>query len=92
MDFECQFSQPVNASGTLPVPGDFWQFQNATCSVPYLSVATDTDAHFYLDERITYGDIFLAAFMLLFLLVGIFWVVWSFIVPKSVKLLTRNDL
>jgi len=92
MDFQCQLSQPVNASGTPPLSGEFWNFQNATCSVPYLSVATDTDAHFYLDERITYGDIFLATFMLLFLLAGIFKVVWNFIVPKPVKLLTKNDL
>lgn len=88
----CEFFNPVNYLGNEPLEGEPFQFKNATCSTDFISLIEDNgDAHFYLDERITYGDIFIMSFILLFFLAGIFKLVWDFIFPKTIKALTKND-
>jgi hypothetical protein len=89
----CEFSNPVNASGTAPIGDENWQFKNASCTPAYISLIDDgAGSHFYLDERFSYGDIFLGLFVIFFCLAYVFGVVWRFLVPISIKALTKNDL
>lgn len=57
----CEFSNPVNYLGQEPLEGEDWEFKNLTCTQEYLEYNENlsTGADFYLDQRLSYGDIFL---------------------------------
>ena len=58
----CEFSDPVNYLGEEPLEGESFNFKTLTCEteefVNYYENGS-TGANFWLDERISYGDIFL---------------------------------
>lgn len=65
-----------------------------TTTLPYIDEISDApeEASFYLDKRISYGDLAIFSVLLLFLIFKIFAICWNFIFPKSFKALTTNDL
>ena len=65
-----------------------------TTTYDFIDKYTDasSEASFYLDKRISYGDILLFIPLFFFLIFKIFSVCWNFIFPKSFKALTNNDL
>lgn len=93
MDYPCEFSSPLNASGTPPVNNDFWQYSKATCTTPYITLIENGEGQsFYVNQQISYGDFMIITFLLLFLMYVLVRTVWNFLVPVSVRFLTKNDL
>lgn len=92
-DVVCSFFNPQNASGSIPLFGEYWQFASSSCAVPFISNISDgSGTDFYLDKRISYGDVWLLIFILMFVIMKIFSIIWNFFVPKMIKALTKNDL
>lgn len=92
---ECDFFNPVNWQGNPPVEGEFWNFASSSCAknLDYIQYVSSTNgAGFYLDQKISYGDIFIVFFLLFFLCWGIFRAVCDFIFPTIIKALTQRDL
>jgi hypothetical protein len=90
---DCNFSNPVNASGSRPSAGEYWQFASATCQEIYITKIEDGQGNFYyVDARITYGDFFIAVFLILFLVAFAWKAVFDFIVPKSFKAHSKLDV
>lgn len=93
MEIGCVYSNPLTASGVPPTGSEAWQFSTVSCSHPYISyIENGQGQYFYLDERISFGDLFIGFFLLIFLMFFIFKAVWTFFMPVSIKALTRNDL
>jgi hypothetical protein len=89
----CQFSQPVNYQGQPPLAGEPFQFNLMTCSDPYNLYYEDGQGQgFFLDSRISYGDLFVVTFLLLFLGIIIWKAVVDFILPKTIKPLRKGDI
>jgi hypothetical protein len=70
------------------------EVHNATTDYEFIEKISDApeEASFYLDKRISYGDLLIFSVLFLFLLIKIFEICWNFIFPKSIKALTQNDL
>jgi hypothetical protein len=78
MDIQCSYSVPLNATGTPPTGGDFWQYSQATCSVPYIAQYQSGTSTFYLSNTIDGGQIILIVFVMMFFVAGIIKGLWSF--------------
>lgn len=78
---ECEFLNPANFEGQPPATGEPFQFQNAVCTADeyFLIENSETGASFYLDKTLSYGDIILITFLIIFLLFGTLKFVWNFI-------------
>lgn len=81
-DLICNFSLPLNASGTFPNEGDFWQFSKATCTIDYLSKYDDGTNTIYFSQVLDAGQVVIITFLILFLGFFIFKVIWNFFLGK----------
>ena len=96
----CQFSEPVywdsQEEEISPVdnsllPNATWQFQKINCqsstTIDYIEyISTSTGESFYLDKTISYGDIFLWVFILIFAFAGIMGFIFKLIFKENVSL------
>lgn len=83
---ECEFSTPLNYLGNTPAEGEFWQFQNLTCGVDATKEIIQQDTtEFYLDKTFSYGDILITIFLSIFLVFGIFKLLWNFIWEQVIR-------
>lgn len=78
---ECVLSEPVN----LGI--DSWAYSKMSCSFSELELIQNgtTSAEFYLDKRVSYGDVLLLTFLMIFLAFGIVKFLSEFLIPKSVN-------
>jgi len=78
---ECEFKTPVNYLGQTPLEGEPFQFQFASCSDETLSYIqnSSTEAEFYLDKTISYGDTILITLFIILVIFGIFKFVWNLV-------------
>jgi len=79
---ECEFQNPVNYLGKPPLEGEPFQFQNLTCDVATttkLIENSETGASFFIGKTLSYGDLILITFLVIFLLFGIVKFIWNFI-------------
>jgi len=101
---DCVFNTPVIYDGvTAPTTKqDIWNFKNASCTdkvvtttqdyVEKISTTTGSGNEFYIDKRISYGDIFIIAFLIIFLVVTVWKSVVDFIIPVTIKALSKLDV
>ena len=96
----CQFSEPVfwdiGAQELKPLTDGFiagrnWNFQKSNCqsstTIDYIEyVSTSTGESFYLDKTISYGDIFLWVFILIFAFAGVLGFIFKLIFKENVSL------
>jgi len=78
---DCEFNTPVNCQGQSPTEGEPFQFQFASCSNETLFYLQNpsTEAEFYLDKTISYGDTILITLFTILIIFGIFKFVWNFV-------------
>jgi hypothetical protein len=79
---ECEFSNPVNYEGNPPLESEPFQFKNLTCNEGNLFTLIqnpETEAEFYIQKTMSYGDLILIIFLSIFLIFGIFKFLWNFI-------------
>lgn len=67
-------------------------FEEMATETKILIENTSTGATFYLDQTITYGDLFIIGFLILFTGIIIFKAVWDFVHPRIIKIKTKSDL
>jgi hypothetical protein len=78
MELNCVFSHPLNSSSTVPEIGDFWQYSEMDCDLPFLSSFSDGTTTSYYSNTITSFDVILIFFLLLILVFGIIKIIWDF--------------
>jgi hypothetical protein len=80
MDLNCQFSDPVNYTGSPPAEGEPFAFSGMSCSDDKFSLQANgtSGANFYIDKTISYGQILIIFFVLLFFVFGVFKMMWNF--------------
>lgn len=87
-EIECQFLTPVNLSAP---PKEDFEYSEMNCQATSSNgIATTTElienastgASFYLRQEISYGDILVITFLMLFLVFGILKFLTDFLVPK----------
>lgn len=81
MDLNCQFSNPVNYTGSPPAAGEPFAFSGMTCSDDKFSLITNgnTGSNFYINKTLSYGDILILFFFIIFFAYGVFRFMWNFI-------------
>jgi hypothetical protein len=83
----CGALEPLETHAGAP-SGTAFQYSKAVCdgedstSTIALIKNNDTGAEFFIDKTISYGDILLLAFVLLFCIMGIVKSISDFIIPK----------
>jgi hypothetical protein len=84
MDFyNCTYTLPKTFADTPPATSsDFWQFSAAACEIPQQQTITDGTSTFYLQKNVSYGDLALIFFLILFLFLAISGIIWSIIYKK----------
>ena len=90
MDYEinCQFSNPKTFDGDTPTSTDFWNYQDLICqstSTTELIENASTGASFWIRQEVSYGDVLIITFLLLFLVFGILKFLTDFLVPKLIN-------
>jgi len=81
----CDFSLPVNL-GTEEMPD--WEYSKMDCVFTEQEIPSElienstTGAEFYIDKRVSYGDVLVLTFLMLFLIFGIVKFLTDFLVPK----------
>lgn len=78
MDIICIHSVPLNASGTIPGPDDFWQYSSSSCNVGYIQQYQSGTSTFYLSNTIDAGQIILVVFVLMFFVAWFVKAIWDF--------------
>jgi len=79
---DCEFSNPLNFEGQPPLAGEPFQFQNVSCDEGNLFTLIQnpgTEAEFYIQKTMSYGDLILITFISIFLIFGILKFIWNFI-------------
>jgi hypothetical protein len=80
---DCIFSNPVNYLDASPTSEQMFQFKSERCTTtePIYSLIqnTSTEAEFYVEKTLSYGDLILIVFLSIFLIFGIFKFLWNFI-------------
>lgn len=92
MDYitNCEFSNPKDYQGNPPATStDFWNYQELNCSSTDDTVElienASTSTFFYISRFLSYGDILIIIFLMLFLVFGIMKFITNFIIPKRIN-------
>lgn len=80
----CESSNPVDYEGNAPEPGELWHFKDIQCTSDQtvLLSSSDTDAEFYLNKTLDYGQIVLIIILSIALIFGILNFLWNFFFKK----------
>jgi len=80
-NINCQFNTPVDLGD-----GD-WEYSQMECDPVILQLVGNetTEAEFYLQKTINYGDILIIGFLMIFLAFGILKFITDFLIPKLVN-------
>ncbi len=78
MELNCVFTQPLNASSTAPESGDFWQYSEMSCDLPFLSSFTDGTTTAYMFNVITPFAVVIFVFLIFFLVFSVIKTLWNF--------------
>lgn len=91
LETHCEFTLPVDYEGNLiGNKQDTWNFRLIDCTStdPSSTIALITNdttgAEFYIDKKLSYGDILILTFLLLFAIFGIVKVITDFWIPSRV--------
>lgn len=89
----CEFQTPKTHTGETPTTTDFWNYQTMICegtsTLETLIENASTGANFYLRQEISYGDILVIVFLILFLVFGILGFLVKFLIPKTITYFKR---
>ena len=80
MDIQCIYSVPLNATGTPPVEGEFWQYSQASCTIPYMTEYQSGTSTFYLSNTIDGGEVLIFTIVLVVFVAGIVKGLWNFFI------------
>jgi len=77
---DCTFADPLNYTGSPPAEGDPFAFSTMTCTDDRFSqyINTNNGGSFYLAKSLSYGDILVLIFLILFFAVGVLKLFWNF--------------
>ncbi|MFA5031252.1 MAG: hypothetical protein WC495_06745 [Patescibacteria group bacterium] len=77
---ECIFSEPLNYTGSPPAEGDPFAFSEMICTDDRYEQYTNTGsgATFYMQKSLSYGDVLVLVFLILFFVAGVFKLMWNF--------------
>jgi len=78
---DCIFSAPLDFEGNVPVEKEPFAFSVMTCTDNNFSIITNeiTGASFSVDKTLSYGDILILIFIILFFGYGVFRFCWNFV-------------
>ena len=82
-NLNCVFSEPIDLD---PLGTADFEFTKITCSNTNLELITNpnTNAEFYLDKSLNYGEILILVFLLLFVIFGITKAITDFFIPRRI--------
>lgn len=86
-NIDCYFESPLTWEGETPTSSDdFWQYSEIKCEsqdieIDLIQNAT-TGAEFYIKKSVSYGDILIIVFLMIFLVLGIMKFLTDFLIPK----------
>jgi hypothetical protein len=77
---DCDFTIPLNYLSEAPVFGEPFAFSKMTCVDASTSeyINTGNGSNFYLKKSLSYGDILIIVFLILFFVSGVFRLLWNF--------------
>ena len=77
---DCDFTTPLNYLGETPIAGDPFAFSEMTCVDASTSEYVNgvSGANFYIKKSLSYGDILVLTFLILFFVAGVFKLLWNF--------------
>lgn len=81
MDLNCQFSEPVNYTGNAPAEGEPFALSGMACTDDkFATIANGTTGNnFFINKTLSYGDILILIFLILFFGFGVFRFCWNFV-------------
>jgi len=84
----CDFTDPIKL-GTEKMPD--WEYSKMGCIFTEQEISSElienstTGAEFYLDKRVSYGEVLVLTFLMIFLVFGILKFLTDFLIPKFSK-------
>jgi len=77
---DCIFSEPLNYVGSPPAEGDPFAFSKMVCTDDRFTLQTNstTGSEFYINKTLSYGDILVLIFLILFFCAGVLKLFWNF--------------
>ena len=80
----CEFSDIINLESSVELPAQ-WSFSKFACENATLESIqnTTTGAQFYLDKRLSYGEILVVVFLTIFLILIICKAIAGFVFNRS---------
>lgn len=92
MDYNCEYSTPVDWEGQPASNSSFWSWKNVECNASGTIMISDGNYSAYIEKKIDLGDIFLILFLTIFLGFLVFKFVWDWVFPRIVKIKNINNL
>jgi len=94
-EINCELQDPKTHTGGTPTSTEIWNYQKMICeatstpeTLELIENAT-TGASFLVRQEISYGDILIVNFLMLFLVFGILNFLINFIIPKTIRYFKR---
>lgn len=87
-DMECELTTPKTFDGNTPATStDFWQYSEMVCTSSEVALVENetTGAEFYIRKSISYGDVIVITFLMIFLIFGIMKFLFDFLIPKMMN-------
>ena len=77
---DCVFTSPLNYTGSPPAEGDPFAFSEMSCTDDRFLQYTNgnTGADFYVQKSLSYGDILMISFLILFFVTVVCKILWNF--------------
>jgi hypothetical protein len=80
----CNFTNPVDYTGTPPTAGEPFAFSIMTCDSHFTQITNaDNGATFWVNQSLSYGDILILFFIIIFFVFSVFKLLWNFLYKNS---------
>jgi hypothetical protein len=77
---DCEFTTPLNYTGSPPADGEPFAFSEMSCNSDFFQKYENIEngGLFYTQKTISYGDMLVLTFLILFFCAGVFKILWNF--------------
>jgi hypothetical protein len=79
----CDFSNPVNYTGSPPAAGDPFAFSQTTCGLSDTTEQITGSGTFWINKEIDYGQILVLSFLLILIVAASIKFLWNFVKQDS---------
>jgi hypothetical protein len=82
---DCIFSEPLNFENTAPSDGQPFAYSKVNCETSQ-TLAEGAPFSFYIDKKISFGDVAIYSMLVIFCLIFLIKVVWNISHPYDQKI------